>query len=50
MNDETRKVFWDTLCSLQGTNIKEGTDLLNKAIIYPKGELYFGVKNDGTVN
>lgn len=36
MNDEARKLFWDTLCSLRGTDLKEDTDLLNKAIMYPK--------------
>ena len=32
MNDEARELFWDTLCSLKGTNLKEDVDLLNKVI------------------
>lgn len=29
MNDEARELFWGTLCSLKGTNLKEDVDLLN---------------------
>lgn len=46
MNDEARKIFWDKLCSLQGTDIKEDTDLLNKAIIYPKYVYRFRTVNE----
>lgn len=50
MNDKERKVFWNTLCSLKGTDLKEDTDLLNKAIIYPKYIYRFRTVNEKTLN
>ena len=50
MNDAERKIFWDKLCSLQGTDIKEDTDLLNKAIIYPKYVYRFRTVNERTLS
>lgn len=50
MNDEERALFWDTLCFLKGTDLKEDTDLLNKAIIYPKYVYRFRAVNERTLN
>lgn len=50
MNDAERKIFWDKLCSLQGTDIKKDTDLLNKAIIYPKYVYRFRTVNERTLS
>lgn len=50
MNDEERKVFWGTLCSLKGTNQKEDVDLLNKVILYPKYIYRFRTVNERTLN
>lgn len=36
MNDIERKVFWDTLCSLEGANITEENTKLQNSITYPK--------------
>lgn len=36
MNDIERKIFWDTLCSLDGKNIEDDINKLNATIIYPQ--------------
>ena len=36
MNNKDRKVFWDTLCSLQGVDIDKEAELLRKTIKMPK--------------
>lgn len=36
MDIEERKIFWETLCSLDGMDLKKDTDLLRKTIRYPK--------------
>lgn len=50
MNDEARELFWDTLCSLKGTNLKEDVDLLNKVILYPKYIYRFRSVNERTLS
>ena len=36
MNNKDRKVFWDTLCSLQGIDINHEAEILRKTIKVPK--------------
>lgn len=50
MNNEERKIFWETLCSLPGVDLKEDMDLLNKTIIFPKYVYRFRTVNDNTLN
>lgn len=50
MNDEEREIFWKTLCSLEGADLKKDVDLLNKAIIRPKYIYRFRTINESTLN
>lgn len=50
MNDEARKLFWDTFCSLKGTNLKENIALLNKVVLHPKYIYRFRTVNERTLN
>lgn len=50
MNDEARELFWDTHCSLKGTNLKEDVDLLNRVILYPKYIYGFRTVNERTLS
>ena len=36
MNNKDRKIFWDTLCSLQGIDINHEAEILRKTIKMPK--------------
>ncbi|MDE6685880.1 MAG: hypothetical protein K2K17_01025 [Lachnospiraceae bacterium] len=50
MNDEARKLFWDTLCSLKGINLEEDRDLLSKTIDFPKYIYRFRTVDERTLN
>ena len=49
MNDKERKVFWNTLCSLNGINLEEDSKTLRKTITYP-GHIYrYRAVNEKTI-
>lgn len=50
MNDEERKIFWNTLCSLNGINLEEDSKILLKTITYPKCIYRYRAVNEKTIN
>ena len=49
MNNEERKIFWNKLCSLDGTDLNADSATLRTTIIYPKYIYRFRAVNDNTI-
>lgn len=50
MNDEERKIFWNTLFSLNGINLEEDSKILRKTITYPEYIYRYRAVNERTIN
>lgn len=50
MNDTERKIFWHTLCSLNGINLEEDSKTLRKTITYPEHIYRYRAVNEKTIN
>ena len=50
MDDNKRKIFWNTLCSLDGNDVEEDAKKLETIIEYPTYIYRYRVVNEKNIN